>query len=250
MDKMETNDETNNGTSIVALCLHGESLGFAVYEELYNSIIVDNVPSVSYSNLRDIIGHIKVIYNPKLFLLHPKLLNNTQLIELLQFNESQPDIKTDYQVPKSTLWNAELAIDLLTSKFILKDIRGSSEIKRNPKQVYKKIESLIDIQNNEILNSLSALLTHLQKFVFSLDRDEITLTSLKQSKYFDKFMKMDDSSFKSLQIFSLENHPNCLKVRLTYIYLFSSYDSEYKNVLIIIYLEKCLFLGKSTRKRR
>ena len=170
---------------------------------------MDNIQAVSYYNLPDIIGRIKAVYSPTLFLLHPKMVNNIQLIDLMTSNESGGD-KTDYLIPKSTLWNSSLAIELLTSKFILQG--GTS--RNTPKQMYKKIESLIDIQNNEILNSLSALCSHLEKFIFTLDRGEITISSLTQSRYFDKFMKIDSYSYESLQIFSKDKHPNGLKVRL------------------------------------
>jgi hypothetical protein len=206
------------GVSIVSLFLSAEHLAYSVYQEIFNSVIVDksSLNSALQSNLAEVISHIKSLYSPTLFLIHPRLLSHTQLIELLQAPlSSSPHVLIEYLTPKSTNFNPDIAIDLLTTKFTIKDGNNNNRVDpvcdRNQKQTYKKIESLIDIQNIEIRQSLGALLTHIQKHVFHLDSGVCVLSSLKHATSIDKYMRIDDASFSALQIFHQDAHPNVVK---------------------------------------
>lgn len=56
---------------------------------------------------------------------------------------------------------------------------------------------------------MGALLSYLQEFLFNLDT-EISINCV-QSFVLDAYLRLDQSSYRSLQIFSEDSHPNVLK---------------------------------------
>ena len=74
--------DTDTSKTIAAICYVNKTVGFACYDELSNSIIADSIP-VSYEDMEDILAKIKIAASPTLFLIHPTILSNRSLLELI-----------------------------------------------------------------------------------------------------------------------------------------------------------------------
>ena len=67
---------------IAAVCYVNKTIGFACYDELSNTIFADSVP-VSFEDMEDVLAKIKSASGPTLFLIHPTILANSSLLDLL-----------------------------------------------------------------------------------------------------------------------------------------------------------------------
>lgn len=67
---------------IAAVCYINKTIGFACYDELSNSIFADSIP-VSFEDIDDVLAQIKIAVGPTLFLIHPLILSNRSLLDLL-----------------------------------------------------------------------------------------------------------------------------------------------------------------------
>jgi hypothetical protein len=83
---MEDNDDNELGSEsskvIAAVCYVNKVVGFACYNELSNSIFADSIP-VSFEDIDDVLAQIKIAAGPTLFLIHPMILSNRSLLDLL-----------------------------------------------------------------------------------------------------------------------------------------------------------------------
>ena len=77
-------DEPSKETSkvIAAVCYVNKTIGFACYDELSNSILADSIPVCS-EDMEDVLAKIKSAASPTLFLIHPTILSNKSLLDLL-----------------------------------------------------------------------------------------------------------------------------------------------------------------------
>jgi hypothetical protein len=83
---MEVNEDVELGSEsskvIAAVCYINKTIGFACYDELSNSIFADSIP-VSFEDIDDVLAQIKIAAGPTLFLIHPMILSNRPLLDLL-----------------------------------------------------------------------------------------------------------------------------------------------------------------------
>lgn len=218
-------NEHDDAQAIMALCQIGKVLGVACYDELSNTILVDAVnanPGCTFFNKRlafftllrfttsddmeEIIFTLKETLHPSLLLLHPKIISNKSLFDLILSGPGNLPDYYKFKAMKSSMWNSNTAIELIHKSLVIKDIEG----KENDTTSFQKICSLIDLDNVPIKQSLGALLSYMQATVFNLDSGKISISFLKTIPS-DHFMKIDPTSFKALQIFTEETHPNVLK---------------------------------------
>lgn len=78
---MDTDDQDVSKV-IAAVCYVNKTIGFACYNELSNTIFADSVP-VSFEDMEDVLAKIKSASSPTLFLIHPTILANSSLLDLL-----------------------------------------------------------------------------------------------------------------------------------------------------------------------
>ena len=80
MDDAEVDGEASK--VIVAICYINKTIGIACYDELKNIIYADSVP-VCFEDMEDLLSKIKLSASPTLFLIHPMILSNRSLLDLL-----------------------------------------------------------------------------------------------------------------------------------------------------------------------
>jgi hypothetical protein len=78
---MDTDDQDASKV-IAAVCYVNKTIGFACYNELSNTIFADSVP-VSFEDMEEVLAKIKSASAPTLFLIHPTILANSSLLDLL-----------------------------------------------------------------------------------------------------------------------------------------------------------------------
>ena len=76
--------ETDNDCSkvIAAVCYVNKTIGIACYDELSNTIFADSIPAC-FEDMEDVLAKIKLATSPTLFLIHPTILSNVSLLDLL-----------------------------------------------------------------------------------------------------------------------------------------------------------------------
>ena len=67
---------------IAAVCYLNKKIGFACYDELSNTIFADSIP-VCVEDMEDVLAKIKIAATPTLLLIHPTILSNRSLLDLL-----------------------------------------------------------------------------------------------------------------------------------------------------------------------
>ena len=79
----EHEDEQDDNTQVlVALCVSNKQLGVACYEELQNSLYVDSM-NMCVDSIEEIMNNMKATLKPTMFLLHPQIIVNKSLLELI-----------------------------------------------------------------------------------------------------------------------------------------------------------------------
>ena len=153
----------------------------------------------------DTLNNIKINFSPTLFLLNPKIISNQELFNLIvSSKDGIPDFYR-HKVLKSSSWNHNVAIEMIHRNLVVKD--GNT---LNHHNVYQRISSLIDLDSEQLLQSLSALLIFMQSSVFNLDEGKVIVSAIK-SFSLQSYMRIDSGSLRALQIFAEEVHPNVLK---------------------------------------
>lgn len=79
---MENEIDKDSSKVIAAVCYLNKTIGFACYDELSNTIFADSIP-VCFEDMEDVLAKIKTAANPTLFLIHPAILSNKSLLDLL-----------------------------------------------------------------------------------------------------------------------------------------------------------------------
>ena len=155
--------------------------------------------------MEETLNNLKETLHPTLFLLHPKIVCNKSLFELiLSGSDGMPDCYR-FKALKSSSWNANAALEIIHKNLV---IRHGSEVSCTT--AYQRMRSEIDLDALPIQQSLGALLSFMQNTIFNLDGGKVVVSSIKTISL-EKYMNIDASSMKALQIFSEEVHPNVLK---------------------------------------
>lgn len=184
--------------SIIALSLSSSALGFAWYNELSNSILVDIIQLID-DELDDTFNMIKRDCKPTLFTLHPKIAVNKPLVDLIitkesiaERNEIISEEKYDFIVPKASTWRADAGLELICSKLLLRDSMKSI---KSFDENYRMIASKIPIDNSLIQQALGSLLIYIQTNILSLEDEVIAIASLGEYQR-KKYMRIDDNTIR------------------------------------------------------
>jgi len=202
--------ETNNGEAgseenqvFVAICYSQSCLGVACYDELKNEIRAD-IFELSSEGAEGFLSFIKASVQPTLFLLHPNVISNSPLLRLiLQSVDGDPNFYV-YKAVKSSTWNEKFAQHTIYNNLKLRenDFGGID--------TYRRLASSISIDKIQVRQSLGALISYIQEAVFNLDEGKVVVNSVTPFPL-NSYMKMDSNSYKALQIFKEDMHPNWIK---------------------------------------
>ena len=218
---MENILEQNNSFVVISLywsessslstMSYGERIGVAAFEEETSSLITGSVPFsiIQDSILNDSsIDIMKQSIHPTLFLLHPKILSNTQLLNaIVQGADSSNEIP--YQVMKSSAWNPTDGFNILSNMVSFRNEANRAQ-NLSDQRGYLKFSSLIPLEDKIVTSALAALLHHLQSTCFLLEDGKITISSIKPLQLVST-LRMDTATMAALQIFSEDLHPNVFK---------------------------------------
>jgi hypothetical protein len=184
--------------SVIALSISSTSMGMAWYDELSNSILVDNIP-LTADDLDDSFNLIKHDCKPTLFALHSKIVANKQLMGLILTKEGNDDTSNDdekhmydFIVPKASSWRADTAMEMICSKLMLRD---SMKAMASYEEHYHLIAAKIPIDNLPIQQALGSLLIYIQSNILSLEDEVITISSLGEYQR-KKYMRIDDNALR------------------------------------------------------
>ena len=187
---------------LVALCVSNKQLGVACYEELQNSLYVDSM-NMCVDSIEEIMNNMKATLKPTMFLLHPQIIVNKSLLELILSDADGTPDRYRFKVLKTAAW-IDKSCQYLIHNCI--QVRGSNSGSTS----YPILASVLDLELESSRQALGALIGYMQQTVFKLDDGKVIVSSVK-TLHLESYLKMDKQSFKALQIFSEETHPNVIK---------------------------------------
>jgi DNA mismatch repair ATPase MutS len=202
--------EANETVPIVIMAFsysHGV-LGLACYDETRNCIMANSY-ELSTLDAEIVLTTIKLTLSPSLVLLHPNILANATLLSIILTGTNGEENYYSYKALKSTSWQVTNAIRIIyESLSIRRKTRGSSCIEGI--NLFNWLSRTIDMEKLQIQQAMVALLIHLQSTTFLLDNGKIMVTDIAPFPE-NRYLQMDGSSFRSLQIFCQDVHPNWIK---------------------------------------
>ncbi len=200
--------ETEEGTQfLIALCCTNRTLGISCYDELTNTLYADCI-SISPDNMADTLSNIKTSFKPTIFLIHPRFVANKSLMDtLLCGPDGSPDFYR-YKVLKSSNWNEKSTLQLIFKQLVVKENSNGRAVPGS--HAYQRLAAKVELDNEQVRQSLGALLSYMQSTIFHLDEGRVIVSSIKPFPL-ESYMRIDDNSLKALQIFSEEVHPNVIK---------------------------------------
>ena len=199
----EREDEQDDSTQVlVALCVSNKQLGVACYEELQNSLYVDSM-NMCVDSIEEIMNNMKATLKPTMFLLHPQIIVNKSLLELILSDADGTPDRYRFKVLKTAAW-VDKSCQYLIHNCI--QVRGSNSGNTS----YPFLASVLDLEIESSRQALGALIGYMQQTVFKLDDGKVIVSTVK-TLHLESYLKMDKQSFKALQIFSEETHPNVIK---------------------------------------
>lgn len=201
---------TDSQQAVVAMHLTNNVLGAACYDELQNTIFVDSWP-VSTDDIVKIVEFLKIVTQPTLFLLHPSVVSNNMLLELILTGLDGMLRFYPFKTLKSSVWNEAAAKRIIFSTLAIKSqMRSTSHGGEQNDTAIFSISSAIDMDRPQVVQCLGALVHYLQNEVFGLDKNYVLVASV-ESFPCDCYMRLDSNTFKALQIFNEDFHPNWIK---------------------------------------
>lgn len=198
-----TNDvEEDRTQALVTLYMNNKQLGIACYEELTN-IIYAGTLNMSMEHIEETIITIKRLLKPTIFLLHPKIIANQSLFELILSGLDGTQNYYRYKVIKTATWIDKSCQYLIHNCLQIRRLHKSNTS-------YQYISSIIDLEYEPTRQCLGALISFMQETIFKLDEGKVIISSI-QALPLESFVRIDKISYEALQIFSEEIHPNVIK---------------------------------------
>lgn len=200
-------DNSENTQRIIAVSWHSDFFGVAIYDEENNELYVDSIP-IALETMSETIEALKVQFFPHCFIIHGKIASNPDLMSEFKSPAFDCDLPFEVHLIKSSLWSQDHGVNLICNKLLIKSlhITRNSSSRTN----FQKISSCVEIACVEILQSLGALLSFLQKNVSKCDDGYISINSISQFKL-ERYLRIDFFTMRSLQIFQEDIHPNVIK---------------------------------------
>jgi DNA mismatch repair protein MSH5 len=198
--------EETCSNNIIAINYSNNQLGVAGYEELQNTIYGE-VFEVSLDDCETTLLSIKNFFNPGLFLVHPSILANTSLLKfILQGTDGTPDFYS-YKTLRTSAWNEMMTTNILYNDLKIRTSQGGRVVQESAFETIRRLQIDLDLEKIRLKQVLGALLTYLQDTVCKLDKGKIVVSAIKEFPVV-AYMRMDTNSFRALQIFSEDFHPN------------------------------------------
>ncbi len=161
--------------------------------------------------MENILITIKRISKPSLILVHPTIVNNKEVLDIITDNLDRDSSKSyKYICLKSSCWHYETSVQTLTSKVIIQSSGNHSKLVVTAQDNYRVISSQIDLNNRPALMATGALLFYMQQHVFHMDRGHIKVSNITDFPL-ESYVAIDSCSLEALQIFCVESHPNLIK---------------------------------------
>jgi DNA mismatch repair ATPase MutS len=190
--------------SIVALCYNNREIGIACFDELTNSILCDTC-SVSNDDMEDTLYNLKVALQPTLFLLHPKVITNKSLLELVLCGVDGTSNFYRFKTIKSSAWQSQKSQHVINECLVVKGHMSNKLMSG-----YQQLSCILNLEQDMSRQALGALLLYMQETVFRLDNGKVIVSSVKNFQQ-NTYMRIDKVSLDALQIFCEEVHPNVMK---------------------------------------
>jgi len=198
--------EDGLSVSLIAISFSNQKLGIACYEEISNTMYCDTIPA-SVDEMEETIVNLKQLLKPTLFLLHPNILSNKSLLELILSGvDGSPDAYR-YRVLRSTAWKDNACQQLIHNCLV---IRGKATGLSSVASGYNYLSSILDLEEEYSRQALGAMISYCQETVFKLDDGKVTVSGVKQIAQ-ESYLRMDQASFRALHIFAEDIHPNVIK---------------------------------------
>jgi len=143
-----------------------------------------------------VLNSIKVACSPTLFLLHSQIIANKPFLELLlSDSEGNPD-QYRFKVLRSASWNAESSLESICKKLKICDVAGTRNSDNFSIQAnYQRLSSVLDFDDQQMRQSLSALLSFMQVSVFHLEGGLIQVASIR-TLHLDQYLRIDEGSMR------------------------------------------------------
>lgn len=178
--------------SILCLSFVSTILGIAWFKEDTNEIFVDAI-TTSSETFVDIMFTLKSHTSPTLLLLHPKIVVNSQIFDVM-ISGLDSYTKLSYEVIKNSHWHFDSCLNIICSKLQVRDLDTSLPSKSFDAR-YRLLSSRIDFDNRHIVTTLGALISYLREKIFTLDEEIISVSSIETLQQ-EKYMKLDEETFR------------------------------------------------------
>jgi DNA mismatch repair protein MSH5 len=188
--------------AFVALCYSNKIMGLSCYDELQNAIICDAF-QVPTEELEETMINIKDSLHPTMFLLHPKIIANKPLLDIILAGPDGAPEAYRFKVLKSSVWSDKACNQRIHGSLTIKGQSGATSH-------CQRIASVVDLDSEQCRHTLGALIAYMQESVFKLDAGKVVVADVRQFSQ-GSCMQIDQGSFAALQIFAEEVHPNVMK---------------------------------------
>jgi hypothetical protein len=131
--------EDGLSVSLIAISFSNHKLGIACYEEISNTMYCDTIPA-SVEEMEETIVNLKQLLKPTLFLLHPNILSNKSLLELILSGVDGSADAYRYRVLRSAAWKDNACQQLIHNCLV---IRGKATGLSSVASGYRYISSIL-----------------------------------------------------------------------------------------------------------
>jgi hypothetical protein len=196
---------------ILVVSIVDKQLGLACYDELTNTIRADGFDTTS-DDIEAMLVSAKLICQPTLVLVHPRVVVNTPLLEMVTCGWDGVPGHYPYQAMKSSHWNFNTALELMCTKFFVrdKDHRTFDLDSLSYQENFLRLSSHFDMNNRPMVQSIGALIHFMRTYIFYLDDGVVSVNKV-EGFTLGSYLRMDPGTSQSLQIFRTDYHPNVIK---------------------------------------
>lgn len=198
---MDSEEQAVHFKVVTAVHRSKNYLGVATYFENENNIWVDCFP-YSHADIQHVVEFIKSTSKTNTFLLNQSILTHKGMLDLITEGSNGESIP--FKTLKSSCWLEVNAKATIVSTLRLRSYSNNSI------DVLTALAKTCDSDRTELLQSLGALVFYLTADIFYLDKDLVTISRIEAYPR-DFYLRMDSNTFKALQIFREETHPNWIK---------------------------------------
>lgn len=218
-DASDYNGEDSVVAKILAVSILDKKLGLACYDELTNTFRTDGFDTTS-DDIEAMLVSAKLICQPTLILVHPGVVVNTPLLEMITCGCDGTPNQYPYQAMKSPHWTFDTALELMCTKFFVrdKDHHTFNVESLSYQENFLRLSSHFDMNNRAMVQAIGALLFFMRTFIFYLDDGVVSVNKV-EGFALGSYLRTDPGTSQSLQIFRTDYHPNVVKGMYTLLLL-------------------------------